>query len=171
VVVGWVGPFVWRPVIGWQFVGFLIFSDYGGNSLQLAAIMEVAPRRCTGRSTARSVSPWARPWRLRSISCDKGDTSCGVGSALARILDVVPHDQQAIRTVCAPAAGVAGLFLGICLWQRWPFRGLLLLGLCVGVDFVLKGVTWVIVSQAVRGSAELPGGDRLEEPQALTPTN
>jgi hypothetical protein len=42
VVVGRVGPFVLRPVIGWHFVGFLIFSDYGRNPPRLAAIMEVA---------------------------------------------------------------------------------------------------------------------------------
>jgi hypothetical protein len=46
----------------------------------------------------------------------------------------------------------------------------LLLGLCVGVDFVLKGVSWVIFSQAVRGSPELPETARPEESQTFTPT-
>jgi L-lactate dehydrogenase len=39
----------------------------------------------------------------------KGATYYGIGSALARILDVVLHDQRAILTVCAPAAEVAGV--------------------------------------------------------------
>jgi L-lactate dehydrogenase len=39
----------------------------------------------------------------------KGATYYGIGSALARILDVVLHDQRAILTVCAPASEVAGV--------------------------------------------------------------
>jgi L-lactate dehydrogenase len=39
----------------------------------------------------------------------KGATYYGIGSALARILDVVLHDQRAILTVCAPVANVAGV--------------------------------------------------------------
>jgi L-lactate dehydrogenase len=37
----------------------------------------------------------------------KGATYYGIGSALARIIDVVLHDQRAILTVCAPAPEVA----------------------------------------------------------------
>jgi L-lactate dehydrogenase len=39
----------------------------------------------------------------------KGATYYGIGSALARILDVILHDQRAILTVCAPTADVAGV--------------------------------------------------------------
>jgi L-lactate dehydrogenase len=39
----------------------------------------------------------------------KGATYYGIGSALARILDVVLHDQRAILTVCTPAAEAAGV--------------------------------------------------------------
>jgi L-lactate dehydrogenase len=39
----------------------------------------------------------------------KGATYYGIGSALARILDVVLHDQRAILTVCAPAREVVGV--------------------------------------------------------------
>jgi L-lactate dehydrogenase len=39
----------------------------------------------------------------------KGATYYGVGSALARILDAVLHDQRAVLTVCAPLETVAGL--------------------------------------------------------------
>jgi L-lactate dehydrogenase len=44
-----------------------------------------------------------------SIIGGKGATYYGIGSALARILDVVLHDQRAILTVCAPAAEVEGV--------------------------------------------------------------
>lgn len=39
----------------------------------------------------------------------KGATYYGIGCALARIVDVILHDQRAIFTVCAPAAEVAGV--------------------------------------------------------------
>ncbi len=39
----------------------------------------------------------------------KGATYYGIGSALARIIDIILHDQRAILTVCAPAAEVAGV--------------------------------------------------------------
>src|SRR5262249_532300 len=39
----------------------------------------------------------------------KGATYYGIGSALARILDVILHDQRAILTVCTPTADVAGV--------------------------------------------------------------
>jgi L-lactate dehydrogenase len=44
-----------------------------------------------------------------SIIGGKGATYYGIGGALARILDVVLHDQRAILTVCAPAADVVGV--------------------------------------------------------------
>jgi L-lactate dehydrogenase len=39
----------------------------------------------------------------------KGATYYGIGSALARIVDAVLHDQRSILTVCAPTPDVAGV--------------------------------------------------------------
>jgi L-lactate dehydrogenase len=39
----------------------------------------------------------------------KGATYYGIGSALARIVDVILHDQRAIMTVCSATADVAGV--------------------------------------------------------------
>lgn len=39
----------------------------------------------------------------------KGATYYGIGSALARIVDAVLHDQRSILTVCAPTADVIGV--------------------------------------------------------------
>ncbi|WLD10414.1 L-lactate dehydrogenase [Planctellipticum variicoloris] len=39
----------------------------------------------------------------------KGATYYGIGSALARIVDVVLHNQRAVLTVCSPTAEVAGV--------------------------------------------------------------
>ncbi len=43
------------------------------------------------------------------IISGKGATYYGIGSALARIVDVIFHDQRAILTVCAPHEEVAGV--------------------------------------------------------------
>ena len=44
-----------------------------------------------------------------SIIAGKGATYYGIGSALARIVDTVLHDQRSILTVCAPTADVLGV--------------------------------------------------------------
>ena len=43
------------------------------------------------------------------IIAGKGATYYGVGSALARIVEVVLGDQRSVLSVCAPAAAVAGV--------------------------------------------------------------
>lgn len=44
-----------------------------------------------------------------SIIAGKGATYYGIGSALARVVDVALHDQRSILTLCTPAAEVAGV--------------------------------------------------------------
>jgi L-lactate dehydrogenase len=44
-----------------------------------------------------------------TIITGKGATYYGIGSALARIVDAVLHDQRSILTVCAPTADVVGV--------------------------------------------------------------
>jgi len=44
-----------------------------------------------------------------SIIAGKGATYYGIGSALARIVDVILHDQRSILTVCAPTEDVQGV--------------------------------------------------------------
>lgn len=44
-----------------------------------------------------------------TIIAGKGATYYGIGCALARIVDVVLHDQRSILTVCAPTADVLGV--------------------------------------------------------------
>lgn len=44
-----------------------------------------------------------------SIISGKGATYYGIGSALARIVDVILHDQRSVLTVGAPAASVVGV--------------------------------------------------------------
>jgi L-lactate dehydrogenase len=44
-----------------------------------------------------------------TIITGKGATHFGIGSALARIIDVILHDQRAVMTVGAPSADVVGI--------------------------------------------------------------
>jgi L-lactate dehydrogenase len=44
-----------------------------------------------------------------TIISGKGATYYGIGCALARIVDVILHDQRSILSVCAPAADVLGV--------------------------------------------------------------
>jgi L-lactate dehydrogenase len=44
-----------------------------------------------------------------TIIAGKGATYYGIGSALARIVDAILHDQRSILTVCSPASEVAGV--------------------------------------------------------------
>ncbi len=43
------------------------------------------------------------------IIAGKGSTYYGIGGALARIVDVIVHDQRAILTLCTPMSDVAGV--------------------------------------------------------------
>jgi L-lactate dehydrogenase len=44
-----------------------------------------------------------------TIIAGKGATYYGVGSALARVVEAVLHDQRSVLTVCAPTADVEGI--------------------------------------------------------------
>jgi len=33
--------------------------------------------------------------------------------------------------------------LGLAVWQNWPATGLWFIGLCVGVELIVQGVSWI----------------------------
>jgi uncharacterized membrane protein HdeD (DUF308 family) len=47
-------------------------------------------------------------------------------------------------------AGVAAVLLGVCVWLALPVSKLWLVGLCIAVDFICHGVSWVAVGLAER---------------------
>jgi uncharacterized membrane protein HdeD (DUF308 family) len=54
--------------------------------------------------------------------------------------------------------GIVTVLLGIAIWQQWPESGLWVLGLFVGIDFIMSGVTWSVLAVGVRsGLARLTG--------------
>ena len=54
--------------------------------------------------------------------------------------------------------GAITVLLGIAIWQQWPESGLWVLGLFVGIDLIVNGVTWSVLAVGVRnGVARLTG--------------
>jgi len=49
------------------------------------------------------------------------------------------------------ANGVITVLLGITIWQQWPASGLWVIGMFVGIDLIVNGVTWLILGVSVRG--------------------
>ena len=46
--------------------------------------------------------------------------------------------------------GVISLFLGIAIWREWPYSGLWVIGLFVGIEMIFSGWTWVMLGLGVR---------------------
>jgi uncharacterized membrane protein HdeD (DUF308 family) len=57
------------------------------------------------------------------------------------------------------AAGIVAAVLGLIVWKEGHFRGLSLVVACVSVDFISRGVSWVVLSHNARdGSSTAPKG-------------
>jgi L-lactate dehydrogenase len=63
---------------------------------------------CLDEETKQAIDQRVRRAAYHIIA-GKGATYYGIGGALARIVDVLLHDQRAILTVCTPTAEVAGV--------------------------------------------------------------
>lgn len=95
-----------------------VIGEHGDSEVLTWSLTAVAGLRldefCRVRGTTLSAEQRAEiDQRVRRaayhIIQGKGATYYGIGSALARIVDVVLHDQRAVLTVCSPAAEVAGV--------------------------------------------------------------
>ncbi len=47
-------------------------------------------------------------------------------------------------------SGLISVLLGILLWVQWPLSGLVFIGLCVAIELIFNGVTWVAVALMTR---------------------
>jgi len=66
--------------------------------------------------------------------------------------------------------GVISLVLGISIWQRWPYSGLWVIGLFVGIEMLLNGWSLVMLSLSARNLPEEAPADRGPlRPQAARP--
>jgi uncharacterized membrane protein HdeD (DUF308 family) len=46
--------------------------------------------------------------------------------------------------------GIVAILFGIAIWQHWPESGLWVLGIFVGIDLIMNGVTWSVVAVGLR---------------------
>lgn len=46
--------------------------------------------------------------------------------------------------------GILTLILGILIWYEWPYSGLWVIGTLVGIDTIINGWTWVMLSLIAR---------------------
>ena len=54
--------------------------------------------------------------------------------------------------------GIVTALLSIAICQQWPASGLWVLGMFVGVDLIMNGVTWSVLAVSVRwGLAQSAG--------------
>jgi uncharacterized membrane protein HdeD (DUF308 family) len=60
--------------------------------------------------------------------------------------------------------GVVTVLLGAMLWGEWPETALWFIGLCVGIELLFRGWTWVMFALTVHGLPKLPS---VQEPALL----
>ncbi|MCP9799891.1 DUF308 domain-containing protein [Synechococcus sp. RedBA-s] len=53
--------------------------------------------------------------------------------------------------------GIAGIILGILIWSRWPLDSLTLLGLLVGINLIMTGVSLVVIFKNAKQSLAAAG--------------
>lgn len=46
--------------------------------------------------------------------------------------------------------GVVSFFLGTSIWKQWPLSGLWVIGLFLGIELLMSGYSWVLLSLTVR---------------------
>ena len=56
------------------------------------------------------------------------------------------------------ASGVIALVLGLLIWKQWPVSGLWAVGMLVGVDLLMTGISMVALASTVRRISNLAAG-------------
>jgi uncharacterized membrane protein HdeD (DUF308 family) len=46
--------------------------------------------------------------------------------------------------------GILAVILGLMIWEQWPWTGLWVLGMFLGIDLIVNGTTWAVVAHHVR---------------------
>ena len=60
--------------------------------------------------------------------------------------------------------GVIAFVLGVAIWRHWPESSYKVIGLCVGIDLIFNGWSWVMLGLVVKaaGPATTGGAARKE---------
>jgi uncharacterized membrane protein HdeD (DUF308 family) len=46
--------------------------------------------------------------------------------------------------------GIVTMILGIIIWEQWPISGMWVIGLFIGIDLIISGWAWIMLSLAAR---------------------
>jgi uncharacterized membrane protein HdeD (DUF308 family) len=68
------------------------------------------------------------------------------------------------------ASGAIGLVLGVLIWNQWPLSGLLAVGILVGVDLLMTGMSMVALSTTVGRCDKLTPGAGASRLSQSSPT-
>lgn len=55
-------------------------------------------------------------------------------------------------------SGAMGLFLGLLVWAEWPFSGLWVIGLFIGIEMLFNGWSLIMLSAAARNLPDVDDG-------------
>ena len=61
--------------------------------------------------------------------------------------------------------GVVAVLLGVAFWRQWPESGLWVLGMLVGIEIIVNGVTWSVLAVDVHNELVLLTGRTLVRTQ------
>jgi uncharacterized membrane protein HdeD (DUF308 family) len=50
----------------------------------------------------------------------------------------------------AAFSGLISIALGLMLWTQWPTSGLWFIGMCIGIDLIFRGASWISLSFRLR---------------------
>ena len=50
----------------------------------------------------------------------------------------------------AAFSGLVSILLGLMLWAQWPVSGLWFIGMCIGIDLIFRGASWVSLALRLR---------------------
>jgi uncharacterized membrane protein HdeD (DUF308 family) len=51
--------------------------------------------------------------------------------------------------------GIVSVLLGAAIWMQWPLSGLWIIGLFVGIEMLLSGVSWLMLGLAIRSTPKV----------------
>ena len=74
----------------------------------------------------------------------------GTSDGIRRVLVDGGAQQDTINVLSTASDGVVSVLLGIFIWRRWPWAGLWVIGLFVGIELMLNGVQWLMLGLAAR---------------------
>jgi uncharacterized membrane protein HdeD (DUF308 family) len=75
-----------------------------------------------------------------------------VGGLLRTIMSAVERFEGWVWVLLN---GVVSLVLGVGIWRQWPFSGQWVIGLYIGIEMLVSGMSWVLLGRTMRSRSVL----------------